>query len=133
MNTTTLGELRYQSWREFVIGEIRRRGITQKDFARLSGVSPAMVSKWLSGWSWVPQISTLERMAENLGYDKQELMQLAGWSVFGIHQLHPAIAPPEWRQLTEEEQNQILWFARQPPEFRRLFIRNLKELREEEE
>ena len=51
-----------------LISEARaRRGITQKDLARITGVDQAVISKIETG-AREPGIRTLERLANGLGY-----------------------------------------------------------------
>ena len=54
------------------------KGITQKELAKIAGITPAAVSSYLSG-AYVPREKTLARIAAALGVDAGDL---AGKSPF---------------------------------------------------
>lgn len=56
--------------KKHVVGLLKKRGLNQKEFAELVGVTPMAVSRWLN---CDVRLSTLFRIAEALGVHVTEL------------------------------------------------------------
>ena len=52
---------------------IKNKGISQKELAEKTGVSPAAISGYLDG-TYMPRKNTLSRMAQALGVDEDALL-----------------------------------------------------------
>lgn len=62
-------------WREFVLQERIRLGLSIRDLAKRAGLSPSGLAANLRGDA-IPQTITIERLADALGVERAQLLQL---------------------------------------------------------
>lgn len=95
-----------QSFGEWLKRELRARRLNQAEFAELTGVGTSTVSRWVNGR--VPEAALLERIADVLVVDYDELATRAGFRPRGLDAMDPgspeAILMPYIRRIqwTEE-------------------------------
>lgn len=62
---------------EWIDAYRKRRSWNYTEFGRAAGIDPSVLSRWFGGAR--PRPEMLTRMAEHLGEDRNELMNLAGY------------------------------------------------------
>jgi transcriptional regulator with XRE-family HTH domain len=62
----------------FVHGQLRLRDWNQSEFAQAVGVDHSVVSRWLKG-DRTPSPAMVQHIAQTLGVDEDDLLQLAGY------------------------------------------------------
>src|SRR5436305_1319600 len=58
-------------------------GLSQQDIASKAGISPTHLSRVIRGTAAIPKLKTLERLADALCVDKNDLFKRAGFNLSG--------------------------------------------------
>jgi transcriptional regulator with XRE-family HTH domain len=88
---------KFQSW---LIQELQKRNLYQKEFAAIAGVSEGMVSRYLTGT--IPGPVTIIRIAKEWDIPQKELLDIAGYDE-NLKPIKPSSEPK-----TEEQEEKDL-------------------------
>jgi transcriptional regulator with XRE-family HTH domain len=114
--------------REWVKIELEKRGITQADLSRLSGVDPAIISRLIK-LERLPEPENMVAISTALGFNPQKIFYVAGlFPDPGTRRIGEEVAAYRLSQLTDaqlEEINSYAEFIRQRDESRPEWSRSL--------